>query len=75
MVQTSERCKKYKRFLHDVLCISGPGVVLVCAAALGYAKVADMKKSNRVVLVREIKINKENTDLNHPSLHALAAHY
>ena len=58
-----------------MLYISGPRVVLVCAAALRYAKVANMKKSNRVDLVCKIEINKENTNLNHPLLYALAAHY
>ena len=33
-VQTSERCRKYRRFLHDVLRNPGPQAILVCAVAL-----------------------------------------
>lgn len=57
IVQTSSKRNKYKRFLYDVL-RSGPQVVLVCAAGLGQAKVADMRRCDRIGLIREIEKNK-----------------
>ncbi|KAF8846903.1 hypothetical protein BDZ45DRAFT_666419 [Acephala macrosclerotiorum] len=70
--QTSSRRKKYKRFLYDVLRVSGPCGVLLCAAALGQVKAADMKNSDRVSFIVQIEINKKHTDVNHPILQSLA---
>ena len=72
MVQPSGRPKGYKEFLHDVLRHSGPQVVLLCAVALGQVKVADMKYGDRVNLISKIKANKDNADINHPTVRSLA---
>lgn len=69
--QTSSRRKKYKRFLYDVLRVSGPCGVLLCAAALGQVKAVDMKNCDRVNFIVQIE-NKKHTDVNHPILQSLA---
>jgi hypothetical protein len=73
--QTSPRRKKYKRFLYDVLRVSGPCGVLLCAAALGQVKAVDMKNCDRGSFIVQIKINKHHTDINHPTLQSLAISY
>ncbi|KAK2796022.1 hypothetical protein FQN50_009642 [Emmonsiellopsis sp. PD_5] len=70
--QTSARRKKYKRFLYNVLRESGPQAVLICAAALGQVKAADMKELDRNLLIRQIKGFK---DINHSTIRSLAICY
>jgi len=41
--QTSSKRKTYKLFLHNVLASSSPEMVLLCAVALGQAKIVNMK--------------------------------
>lgn len=72
IIQTSPRRKKYKRFLYDALRVSGPWGVLLCAVGLGQVKAVDMKNCDRVSFIRQIEINKDHTDINHPILQSLA---
>ncbi|EDN02520.1 hypothetical protein I7I51_07508 [Histoplasma capsulatum] len=71
-IQTSARRKKYKRFLYNVLRESGPQAVLICAAALGQTKAADMKELDRNLLVRQIQ---GCEDINHSTMQSLAIRY
>lgn len=75
MVQPSGKLKRYKEFLYDVLCNSGPQFVLLCAVALGQVRVANMKKGDRVGLISNIKANKDNTGINHSTVRSLAIRY
>jgi hypothetical protein len=59
-VQPSRKPKRYKEFLYDVLNVSGPQFVLLCAVALGQARVFDLKKTDRVGLIGIIKSNDNN---------------
>lgn len=70
--QTSPKRKKYKLFLYDLLCKSGPQLVLLCIVALGQVKVIDMKTCDRASLIHQIEIKSRHTDLDHPSLRSLA---
>jgi len=73
--QNSPRRKKYKRFLYDVLRVSAPWGVLLCAVALGQVKAVDMKNCDRASFIRQVEINKDHTDINHPILQSLALSY
>ena len=75
MVQPSGKPKRYKEFLYDVLFNSSPQYVLLCAVALGQVKVIDMKTNDRVGLIRKIKVNKDNVDINHSTIGSLANNY
>ncbi|KAH8751171.1 hypothetical protein BGZ57DRAFT_775102, partial [Hyaloscypha finlandica] len=57
---TSSRHKKYKRFLYDIHRRSGPGGVLIYAAALRQVKATDIKNYEYNSLIRQIEINKDN---------------
>ncbi|KAK8924450.1 hypothetical protein VCV18_004872 [Metarhizium anisopliae] len=73
-VQTIDRRKKYKLFLYEVLRDSSPGAFLLCAIALGQARITNLKAGERTELQRVIRINK-NSAINHPTISALAARY
>lgn len=75
MVQPSGKLKRYKEFLYDVLCNSGPQFVLLCAVALGQVRAANMKNGDRVGLISKIKANKDNTGINHSTVRSLAIRY
>lgn len=75
MVEPSGKHKRYKEFLYDVLFNSSPQFVLLCAVALGQVKVIDMKNSDRVGLIRKIKVNKDDVDINHSTIGSLATNY
>jgi hypothetical protein len=75
VVQPSGKLKRYKEFLCDVFCNSGPQFVLLCAVALGQVRVVDMKNGDRVGLISKIKANKSNTDINHSTVRSLAIRY
>lgn len=70
--QTSARHRKYKQFLSNVLNVSGPEGVLLCAVGLGQVKAADMRMSDRDALVKYIEANKNSDILNHSTLQCLA---
>lgn len=70
-IQTAERRKKYKLFLHDVLRVSGPAGVLVCALGLGQGRITDLTASDRTELWHSISENR--AIINHPIIEALAA--
>uniref|UniRef100_A0A093URN4 Uncharacterized protein n=1 Tax=Talaromyces marneffei PM1 TaxID=1077442 RepID=A0A093URN4_TALMA len=60
-VQTSEKRKKYKLFLHEVL-DNGPHLLLLCAIALGQARIASMNKDSRKQLLSDISILSQEFD-------------
>lgn len=70
-IQTSERRKKYRLFLHDVLRECGPAAVLVCALGLGQGRITDLTDLERTNLCHLISENKNV--INHPTIEALAA--
>jgi hypothetical protein len=72
-VQKSDRRKKYKLFLYDVLRDSGPGAVLLCAIALGQARITELKTGERTNLCRLIQVNQGA--LNYPAICALSTAY
>ncbi len=74
-VQPSGKPKRYKEFLYDVICNSGPQSVLLCAVALGQVRVVDMKSGDRVGLISKIKANKDETNINHSMIRSLAQRY
>ena len=53
--QSSDKRKKYKLFIYNILRDYGPGTVLVCAIALGQARITDLKASERTNLCRLIR--------------------
>ncbi|MCJ1391567.1 hypothetical protein MMC18_004431 [Xylographa bjoerkii] len=63
----------YKAFLDDVLYHCGPELVLLCAACLGKAKVAALKKEDRISLLDLVK-RKKSTYIS-PVLGRLATEY
>lgn len=69
-VQTIERRKKYKLFLHEVLRESGPAAVLVCSLGLGQGRITDLTALERTQLCQSIAENKAT--INHPTIDALA---
>lgn len=75
MEEPSRKQKSYKEFLHDVLSNSSPPFVLLSAIALGQARVASMTIGNRSSLISKIKVNKDNTDMNHTTVQSLAIKY
>lgn len=68
LVQPSRRLRRYKEFLYDALHNSGPQFVLLCAVALGQVRVIDMTNGNRLGLIRKIKDNKDNANINHSTI-------
>lgn len=72
-VQKSDRHKKYKLFLYDVLGDSGPGAVLLCAIALGQARITALKTGDRTNLCRRIQVNQ--SALSYPAICALSTTY
>ena len=75
MVKPSGKHKRYKEFLYDVLFNSSPRFVLLCAVGLGQAKIIDMKSSDRVGLIRKIKVNKDDININYSTIESLATNY
>lgn len=70
-VQTIERRKKYKLFLHEVLRDCGAAAVLVCALGLGQGRIVDLTALERTKLGQSIAESKDV--INHPTIEALAA--
>jgi hypothetical protein len=73
-VQESTKRNKYKLFLQDLLETddgAGPALVMLCAIALGQAKIAHMNKATRSALLSRVK--GLSGEFGHPILRSLAS--
>ncbi|KAJ5120826.1 uncharacterized protein N7515_010214 [Penicillium bovifimosum] len=73
-VQESTKRNRYKLFLQDLLEINdgaGPALVMLCAIALGQAKIAHMSQTNRSALLARVK--GLSGEFGHPILRSLAS--
>ena len=70
---TNREAKVYQLFLYDVLRLSGPGMVVLCAASLGKQRVVHLAEKDRTSLVGRIRANK--TKLHSLALDSIADEY
>lgn len=68
--QPTERGKRYKTFLRDMLSECGPAALLVCAAGLGQVRAATLRASERGDLRQNIMANAGI--IIHPTILAIA---
>ncbi|KAK9327535.1 hypothetical protein V1520DRAFT_41820 [Lipomyces starkeyi] len=72
---TSEKRRKYKLFLADVLRKCGPVGVLLCASILGTNKVFNMGKTRRRAFINKLEANKTQPPLASAALLKIALRY
>ncbi|EED15821.1 hypothetical protein TSTA_009430 [Talaromyces stipitatus ATCC 10500] len=71
----SQKRRKYKLFLCDVLKKCGPVGVLLCATVLGTNKVFDMGKTRRLAFINKLEANKIQPPLASTVLLNIALHH
>jgi len=65
--------RTYREFLNNLLDKCGPHAVLLCATALGQAKVVDMTISNRNELLETLKANQDKELINNETIQSLTS--